>query len=98
MTDARPLVKKGNIFNSNISSSIMCSDEITIITFLVEFLAPLNVKLLPVTLLHDGLLALSNEEIPDQTLREIEGGFQHFVKASTNMEAPISIKKMEYKN
>lgn len=79
-------------------SQVMASGEAVCLTYLVEYLGGIskdfNVQVVPVALIHDGLIALASSPVDDPTKEKIKHGFRSFINEQILMDMPIKFEQI----
>lgn len=63
----------------NCCSATMAGGEITCLTFLIEFLSIIDIKVLPVSLEHDGVLVILREPLNKDLIKLLEAYWSLFL-------------------
>lgn len=78
-----------------LASGIMCSGEISFLTYLVEYLSCFEVPVIPITCIHDGIIVISSRELTYNELQRLNEGFIEFIYCSLGVYLPITINKFK---
>lgn len=76
-----------------LNSKVMCAVETCMMTYLVEYIYRQNKELLPLVIIHDGIIFASRRIISQDELREFNEGFKRMTMSLFKTEVPIEINK-----
>lgn len=72
-----------------LSSPCMCSVETLAMTYLAEYIAYCPFMILPLCIIHDGLVFACSKKLSEDEINSFNLGFSKFVKKKINIPLPI---------